>query len=379
MSITYSQQPTANSIQASDNPIVFVFSGSNSTQPNFSFIVETIINGVVVSTDMVFPERGSKAHFDIRKTTIAEFFAAARSLVLYELADFSTAKIRVAERYGSTPTLYGFYDSNIFKIMKACCDDDTFQQDWITLNYPASLKWLTDVPGNAYTVSRNSASWFSILNTDATVTVTISLYGATGNLIYTQVDSPVTGKDKISFNISELTLFPILILASCSLSDVYSVEIKFNSSDSIYIHYVSTECELDQQISWLNKLGTYDQMIFSHNREVQHSIQSQEYKKQFGNWSASNSFEYDPLTTGDIPYLKIIEQSGSLHTGWISEQYQNWLKGITESIDVLLITGDIKEKILVTDTKSETLKIKYEEILNFQVNYKKTNFKSITQ
>jgi hypothetical protein len=109
MAVTFFQQPTGTTIQATDNPIVFVFEGSNYLQPNFSFIVQTVIDNVVVATDMVFPERGDRAHFDIMKTTLAQFKAAARAVVnpgLYAFQDFSTAEIRVAERYGATPVTY---------------------------------------------------------------------------------------------------------------------------------------------------------------------------------------------------------------------------------------------------------------------------------
>lgn len=378
--ITFYQQPTATTIQASDNPIIFVWSGANYLQPNFCFIVQTVIDGVTLSTDMVFPERGARAHFDICKTTLAAFKAAVRSSGLYTLQNFSTAKIKVAERYGSTPVTYGFSDSQEFRIMKACCDDEVFEANWITVNYPASSKWLTDVPDNIYLTSRDCPAWFSILNSDNHTTVGLTFTEANGTVTIHSCAAD-SAADRVNFCISQTSLGAVLSAHPTVVwANIVMIEVQMNAADSIYVKFVDDDCELNQQISWLNKLGTYDQMLFSHNREVQHSIQSQEYKKQFGQWSDNGqSFVHDPLTSGDTPYLKVIEPTGSLYTGWVSQTYQNWLNTIARSIDTLLHVGSSTERITVTDTKTDELQTKYEEIMNFQVNYKKTNFKSINQ
>ena len=77
--------------------------------------------------------------------------------------------------------------------------------------------------------------------------------------------------------------------------------------------------------------------------------------------------------------MKEITPTGSLYTGWIAESYRNWLNGIAESIDVLLMVDGQSEKIVPTNTSTEELKTRYEEIMNYQVDYRKTNYKSITQ
>lgn len=379
MAVTFYQQPTATTIQASDNPIVFVFSGSNYLQPNYSFIVQTYIDAVLVSTDMIFPERGSRGHFDIMKTTIAQFKAGARGTNFYTTQNFSTAYIQVAERYGTTPVTYGFTASQTFKIMKARCDDDRFEANWITINYPPSSKWLTDVPDNTYILSRDNTAWFSILNDDPTITVGLTITRTNGAVIL-HSEAPVAGADRVNFNISANSLGAILSLYSITMNDIAMIEVQMNVADSLYIKFADSECELNQQINWLNNLGAYDQMLFSHNREVKAQITSKEYKKQFGNWTANGlSFVHDPLTSGDTQYVKEITPTGTLYSGWIDETYRNWLNGIAESVDVLLMVDGNSEKIVPTSTGVEELKTRFEEIMNYQVDYRKTNYKSITQ
>lgn len=377
--ITYHQQPSASSIQASDNPIIFVFSGANYLQPNFSFVVETKINAIVVSTDIVFPERADRAHFDISQITLALIKAGVRqSSSLYQLEDLSTAQIRVAERYGTIPSTQAFTDSNILKLMKARCDDDTFEVDWITINYPASNKWLTDVPDVTYLASRKNSSWFSILNSEANIVVNVYFYDQNDNQIAQSLGLAELQKDRVNICINPAIL-NALLPPPLTVDDVYKVKITMNGKP-IYVKFVDDDCEFKHQISWLNKLGAYDQQIFSHNRESANNSQSQEYKKQFGNWSDDGlTFNHDPLSSGDTPYVKETTPTGSLYTGWISQDYQNWLGEILQSVDVQLETEEVTERIVVTDTKAEARQTKHEEIINFQLNYRKTNFKSITQ
>lgn len=377
MAVTFFQQPTTSTIQASDTPIIYVFSGSNYLQPNFCFIVETLIDNAVVSTDMIFPEVGSRGHIDISQTTLHSFRAAARQTAFTVLQNFSTAYIRVAERFGTTPVTGVFYNSNVCKIMKASCDDDKFQANWITINYPPSSKWLTDVPENTYLVSRTNPAWFSILNADANIIVGLTITEANGTVTLHSEPS-VPGADRVNFCISETSLGPILSLyPSVVWDNIVMIEVQMNVADSMYVKFVDADCELNQQINWLNNLGAYDQMLFSHNREVKRQITTQDYEKQFGNWSG-NSFVHDKLNSGDTEYVKEITPVGSLYTGWLSESYRNWLNQITESIDKLLITNGVYEKISVTNTNSEELQTHFEEIMNYQIDYRKTSYKSIT-
>ncbi len=377
MAVTFYQQPTATTIQASDNPIVFVFSGSNYLQPNYSFIVQTYIDAVLVSTDMIFPERGSRGHFDMMKITLAQFKAGARGTAFYSTQNFSNAYIQVAERYGATPVTGSFTASQTFKIMKARCDDERFEANWITINYPPSSKWLTDVPDNTYILSRDNTAWFSILNSNPTITVGLTITRTNGVVIL-HSEAPIAGADRVNFNISANSLGAILSLYSITMNDIAMIEVQMNVADSLFVVFADSDCELNQQIIWLNNLGAYDQMLFSHNREMKTQIVSKEYKKQFGAWTANGlSFVHDPLTSGDTQYVKEITPTGSLYTGWIDETYRNWLNRITESIDVILMVDGMTEKIVPTNTSTEELKTEFEELMNYQVDYRKTNYKSI--
>lgn len=377
MAITYIQQPVNNSVQASDTPIVFTFSSNQTTQANFCFIVDTLINGVIVSTDKVFPERGTRAHFDASKIALSSIKPNPRSTGMASVQSLSTLRIRVSERYGTTPVTQPFLQSNLCKILKASCEEDKYKVDWVQLAYPANEKWLTDAPDSTMLLSRKYPIWLSILNTANLVQVEVYCYDGQDNLMGIASSGQIPGGDKVNVQISpsdiDAAISPALI------EDVARLEIFMNQSDPLKVQYIDEDCGEFHQLCWLNNLGAYDQFLFSHNREQESSITIQEYKKQFGAWSSTNLWNMDSLTSGDTPYVKNIQPSGTLYSGWIPEQFQNWLNTIYESIDAILLETDKIEKIIVTDTKSSILKNRFEEIVNFQVNYKKSNFKSITQ
>ena len=377
MAITYLQQPTSQSIQATDNPIVFQFSSNQTTQPNFCFIVETLLNGIVVSTDKVFPERGNRAHWDASKIAMTSVKPTLRTAGIISMQTLPQLTVRVAERYGTTPVTQAFSSSNTIKLLKARCSDEDYQLDWIEDTYVPDEKWLTEIPNGKMIVSKKYPIYASILTTNAAVQIEAYCYDATGNLLGIVSEQSTAGGDKVNVQITPQDI--IAEIAPASIDELDRLEIYMNQSEALTAEFVPNECTEFHQLNWMNKLGTYDQFLFGHNHDQETAISALEYKKQFGAWNSSNVFQFDPLTSGDTTYTKIIQPTGIVYTGWISQEYQNWLAQIYYSINTILFEEDKTYGIVVTETKSMKMQSRFDELLNFQVGYKKSNFKSITQ
>jgi hypothetical protein len=377
MAITYLQQPTAQSIQSTDNPIVFQFSSSQTGQPNFCFIVETILNGIVVSTDKVFPERGNRAHWDASKIAMPSVKPTLRTTGLISMQTLSQLSVRVAERYGTTPTTQPFSTSNTVKLLKARCSNEEYQLDWIENKFTPDLKWLTETPNSEMIVSKKYPIYASILTENSAIQLDAFCYDASGALLGHVTAQSTAGGDKVNIQITPQDI--AAAIAPASIDEVDTMEIYMNQSEALKVEFVPNECTEFHQVNWMNKLGTYDQFLFGHNHDEEASISAFEYKKQFGAWNSSNVFEFNPLTSGDTIYNKVIQPSGTLYTGWISQEYQNWLAQIYYSINTILFEEDKIYLLGVTDTKSTKMQSRFDELLNFQMSYKKTNFKSITQ
>jgi hypothetical protein len=384
MAITYLQQPNSNLFVATDTPIIYLFSSNQTTQPNFSFIVETYISGVLMSTDMLFPERANRAHWDASKVTMPNIKTPVRKYGLVELSNLPTLQIKVYERYGSTPVTGIAYTSNSCKLVKAVCDDVQYSeptsQSWLTVGYPPSYKWLTNAPGRTMYVNRQNPVYGSILNTDPAVVVQAYVYGSLGTVdppLAVISSTPEPGKDRVDICISIQNIEDAI--SPLSLSDVVRLEIYMNESESLNYIFVDEDCDERNQLSWMNSLGAFDSFLFSHNHERESAIQTLEYKKQFGNWNQDNAFTFDVSNSGDTPYQKTIRTTGTLYSGPVSEEHQNWMLEIYNSIDVLLHSDGGNQRIIVTDEKGSYMQNRFEDILNFQVSYKKTNFKSLTK
>lgn len=377
MAITYQQQPTAQSIQSTDNPIVYQFSSNQTAQPNFCFIVETLLNGIVVSTDKVFPERGNRAHWDAGKISMPQVKPTLRTTGLISMQTLPQMSVRVAERYGTTPVTQPFAAGNTIRLLKARCKEEDYQLDWIETQFPVDTKWLTQVPNATMIVSKKYPIYASILVANSNVQLDAVCYDANGVVLGTVTAQSIAGGDKVNVQITPQDI--ALAVLPATIDEVETMEIYVNQSEALRVSFVPNECTEFHQLNWLNNLGTYDQFLFGHNHEQESAIKALEYKKQFGAWDSSNNFSFDALTSGDTTYSKTVQPTGNLYTGWISQEYQNWLAQIYHSINTILFEEDGIQGLSVTNTQSMKMTSRFDELLNFTVSYKKTNFKSITQ
>jgi len=75
---------------------------------------------------------------------------------------------------------------------------------------------------------------------------------------------------------------------------------------------------------WGNRFGGWDTFVFVHNKTDKGKVKARNYIKQFGQWD-NLSFNYTPLTSGEIDFVKDIENTGTITTEYITRELQNWL------------------------------------------------------
>jgi hypothetical protein len=206
----------------------------------------------------------------------------------------------------------------------------------------------------------------------------VDYYYASGGVIAGFTSATFQDKDKVTVMLSAgIMQFQ---LGAIPLSSVAKVGISLNQSDVFTIIFDRQLCGEGVQLSWVNNIGGFDQFLFTHNAEREFSIETKQFDRQFGSWAQPNAFRpyaFDASTSGTTHYVKEIQPSGSIYSGWIPQTYQNWLNELYWSVDVVAIDGTKRERIPVTDTKSTIDKSRFEDALSFEVNYKKSSFKSI--
>jgi hypothetical protein len=133
MAITYHQQPSTYS--PSDNPLVFVFSSNQTSQPNFFFRVRTKYNGNVVSVDDVFPQVGTRAMFDASHVMKQLAIQPALKNQVFWSRNLERLNIEVFEHYGNPPTEQSSEPSNTILIWKSSVSEYRFTKgfaDYVT-------------------------------------------------------------------------------------------------------------------------------------------------------------------------------------------------------------------------------------------------------
>lgn len=366
MAITFIEEP--NTYSLSDNPINYLFSSNQTAQPNFSFIVRTYYNSTLVSTDKVFPEVGTRAHWDASNVIQN---VADNPILLGGLHQdnqmVKSIKISVSESYGTTPAEYNTTDSTTTYTFKGRVNDILFQSLDLDTDYKGQ-KWLTNSSTNTREIMRGVDVYLSML-VDSSQDVTIKFYDSSNSLLHTYTD---TQNYKIwQLNLNTNNLITLAGVPDISLVSYFTVQI--GTSEVFTFTYRAKDCYTAHQLLWLNCWGVPDQFVFGHNNILKGSSKYLSYKKAYGEWRGS-SFVYDASTSGVRHFNVEVERSGVLVSSWLSQADQNFITEIYESPYHLLIDSlGTVSTIDIKDSSYEWKQDKYEELFNEEIEYNITN------
>src|SRR3989304_6098268 len=188
MAVIIIQEPE--NFTPSDNPVRFTFESDEFAQPNFSFLVEVSVNGVVHSNHLVFPEvADNRAHYDA--TEIAQVScsvpAIAPGVFIQDAGNLAEVRIKVYERYGSPIATQASAQSKIVRVFKASLSDEDFV-DWDSDAYlldNSGALWLTLFPRTErYLCGMTEDSFFMFLTSyNNNYNLLVKLYDANDTLI----------------------------------------------------------------------------------------------------------------------------------------------------------------------------------------------------
>ena len=362
MAVTISQVPA--NFSPSDNPLMFRFQSTQTAQPNFSYIVETYYNSVLVSEDRIFVESGIYGHIDVSPIVKNLLNTPQQTTPLFgQSATNGTIYIKVIENYGTTPINQANATSSTVKIFKACLSD----ADW--MNWDATdwiqNKFLTNYPEtNMY--QQFGAPFYLAAITDSSQTLTITFYDIDGNSlwVYDQTQTTVIAQ----LNLSTDSLAANTGVPDINLVDYYTVVLG-SIEQKIYIK--KADCNPIQSLLWVNEYGVWDSFIFDHNLERKGSVSERMYGKKFGQW-VGNNFVYNLNQAGNIRVGTQVTDSATLYTGWISQALQNWLVSLFKSPRFVLYT-DKQISVRVTSTQYTYEQQRFEDLLSQSVDVEYTN------
>lgn len=365
MAITFQNIPKTYAL--SDSPLMYRFSSNQTAQPNFSYIVKTYYNGSIISTDRVFPEVGTYAHWDASGAIRNVAFIPVLLPALHQDNQMlKQIKINVTENYGNPAVDQSNSDSTVTYTFKGKVPSDEFSALDLNANYKGKL-WLTNSIDRSRTIMRGCDAYISML-VDSSKQLEMKFYANDGSLLHTYTSTQ--NYDIWQLNVKSSNLTATAGVPNINLVDYFTVQI--GTSEIFTFNYHVEDCYTAHQLVWLNKFGVPDQFVFSHNNILKGSAKYMSYKKAFGQWEGNN-FVYNAVNSGVKHFMTEVEKTGSLVSGWLSQNEQNFITEIYDSPYHLLInsSGSVSS-IELKDASYELIQDKYEELFNEEIKYSKT-------
>lgn len=373
MAVTIHSSPQA--FTPSDNPITWTFSSNQTAQPNFSYIVEIYINGVLDSRNRVFPRAGARAHIDVSEA-VSRYVqppVTDQTTVVSFQENHLPVYIVVRERYGATPAYQASATSGTIRAFKASLTNEGFvgfnyTDYYLFLSNPS--KFLTDSP-NIIEIKRGGSYFLSILADNAdSYEANFELFDENGSTI-TGADIAIVQTE--TYNFIQLNFKPSFLIAE-TLGVVTQTDfdnaaymemwITSGGGDPITevkrVYFVNGDCGANVHCVWLNRFGGFDCYTFTHNRIDSSNVESGAYEKQFGEWQGNN-FVYDPNNSGVVQYTKTTRNKAQLVSGWIQQTEQQYLcRSMYNSVLCFIEETDF-QRVTIEQTQYELQNDRFEE------------------
>lgn len=363
MALTITQSPQA--FTPSDNPVTWVLSSTNTSQSNFYFLIEVMIDGVVKERHRIFPEFGSKAHFNAK--SISERYAVTNSSNYYANTVLKSISIKVTEYFngsaGSTIT------SGSVKIWKSGLKKSKFQgfdyTDYLLTTGSTGVKYLTDFPRGEDKAKGNEMKRISLLNDGSNVTTSFRTYTSAGVQIDQQNVLSTSGTnilniacgvgeliDDISLDFTNASYYTLQSTTGIGMTEEYRINID-----------EACDYSTAKRIHVVNSLGGIDAFTFGLVSREKIKVKSFGFERQFGGFSGSGVFEYDIKEGTVIDYLKHSSKELETTSDWLSQTVQNWITSELYMTPIVWIEGDTELFRCKITNKDSEYKIKENDML----------------
>lgn len=395
MAVTINQQPQY--FQPACNPYVWTFSSNQTTQPNFSFIVELYVGGVLVSTHQVFNESLNYAKFDasgeLRALLTSDMVTTGALLTYYDPA-IDVVNIRVYEKYGTPPTLsVTFATGTVNRAWNASLRHPDFiaydHLDYMISRTNANsgnILFLTDFPrARKYFVGLYESAFLTFINrSKPNIDFYLNLYDATNTLILNYTATIAVGDlnviDCSPQNLIANTTATLTNFQACAYYTVrvQGLDVGVNSGFSeTFTFYMDTECHRydTKRLHWLNKLGGWDSFTFTLVSLNTSKVKTSEYQRERGDWNtAGTDWIYTLYHGQDMAFNKFATDQLILNSDWIHQSVQQWLvRDLYESPKVYLeTTPGAFEPVRITNESYQQKQRRVDGLLRETVNIERT-------
>lgn len=340
MAVTIEQSPQT--FTPSDNPVTWVFSSDQTSQPNFYFLVEVYLEDTPsvfekIETHKIYPELENKAHFDASSITQRYCDAINPNLAFSNIEKEATISrkfyIKVIEYYGSPVSVGANQTSSTISPFKSRLKKAEFvnydSQEYVFApSITPAPKYLTLYPRSEKIFIRENERYL--------------LTGITNDISYSLGLQTTKKTGASNFSTKLVTSYPISVfdVGLTNLKALFPVH-DFSNLDTYKITILNTtttisesiefkldeSCQYDKakRIHFLNSLGGLDSFSFNLLSREKYDVESFGYEKEFGSFDENGDYQYSLDQGTTVDYQKQFSKSLMLTSDWILDTVYNWL------------------------------------------------------
>lgn len=346
MAITVHSTPA--SYTPSDNPVTWVFSSDQTGQANFSFVIEVHINGTSVGEHLVFPEVGSRAHFDASE--IASIYCdhadRGQSGFSADAANHKQVRLKIQERYGDPATIQGTNTTAEITAFKARLPDDEWESwDHTVYKTDSGTQFMTDFPtAEDFLLQSDEIAYLSIIADGSSVDVKVELFDASdasivsdtktfaspGRINMFDVSQSAIAGEYASISSGDFTSASYYIITTTKTANDISFTITIDRTSEQYPHF---------RFLFLNTLGGIDSWTFTMLSRKRRQITRRTFERQYGGWVGTD-YEYSSAAGRTLVTSTTTVPSIIVNSDWLDEDVQQWLaQQMYESVRVWMYDG----------------------------------------
>jgi len=380
MAITINQAPQA--FTPSDNDLMYVFTSNQTGQANFSFEVDLVVDGVVVTTDQLFPRIGGTTNYNV-KELVAPLFddpnintdISATADLMQSMDVFKEINIVVREIYGNPPTVQDTATSSVSGVWKAALSDLQFiDYDSTIYTPPGDDKlFLTNFPReHKYWIDIEKSNYISFyLPVNEPVQLGVQTFDQSGaSISQFAYNLGARTKDVYILNVSPKELTAV----NFSNAAYYEIQVRYGTLPSVVValetfrFYINRPCIKDRTVYFINKLGGVDSWIFNKRKTSNRTFDRAVLERQFGRL-VGTTYQYDKFYSREVNYSNNSDNTITLDTDWTNQEVLTWLVRELLESPLIWMEDENHNKIAfhITNASESEPQERYEELSQLSI------------
>ena len=386
------------------NDINFVVSSTNNGQPNFNYIFDVKINGVLISRHRI-PARPDNGYGLFNAKRIAETYIT-QSINFDQITVTNSSEsilalvIECREEYGTTPALSGLlattstvycwngvfnypayvnYNVQTWRQMKNEIDVSQL----LTGNLINKIKltekaFISAMIGEANAVDKIGIFAYDSNSTLIKTTYILNPFASVSNTASRFITLPAGAANLnliLNANLDATTQNQGNIIPSNT--SFYNIRSFGIGSASKIVRYNITEVcskHTPVRLHFLNQFGGYDSFTFDLLNTFTSNIERKEYRQNLGGFVGS-TYTYDIKDRSATIFDTQIKTIQTLNSNWITDTEAGWLEQLLTSPDVYIEVGTQLQAVNITDSSYTQKKTVNDQLFNLTVTIEKSFIK----